>query len=473
MIPLTQWAEHFIILPSGEHIVFEDHQRLILDHCFSFDADGKLPYSVIVYSCPKKSGKTTVNAILQAYFAFNIEPPNEIITAANKREQAISRAFKELKGFIERNPVLRAEAASIIGNQVILRNGTSILAIPNDASGEAGSNHGLTCWDEIWGFVSERNRRLWDELCPVPTRKNSIRFVSTYAGYSGESALLEDLYGQVFKENGELREGVTMPLGEDLPCYAIGDLFMYWDHQAKMFWQTEEYYSSQRTSLRPNTYLRLHENRWVSSESGLFDMDRWDACTDPAHSPPLPDKAIGLYVGVDASTKRDRAAVVSIYKEDGKLKLGPKRFWQPTKADPLDLETTMEAYILELHRGYNLLRVNYDPFQFHRSAVTLAKTGLPMQEYPQTVPNLTEMGQNLYDQVHGGSVVFYPDKELRKEATVAIAKETTRGLRIAKEKTSQKIDQVVALAMAVAGAVTGVNRVFPNLRCGRWSDENL
>ena len=142
---------------------------------------------------------------------------------------------------------MRAEAASIIGNQVILRNGTSILAIPNDASGEAGSNHGLTCWDEIWGFVSERNRRLWDELCPVPTRKNSIRFVSTYAGYSGESALLEDLYGQVFKENGELREGVTMPLGEDLPCYAIGDLFMYWDHQAKMFWQTEEW---QRTALR-------------------------------------------------------------------------------------------------------------------------------------------------------------------------------------------------------------------------------
>jgi phage terminase large subunit-like protein len=98
MIHLTQWAEHFIILPSGEHIVFEDHQRLILDHCFTFNGDGKLPYSLIVYSCPKKSGKTTINAIVQAYFGYNIEAPNEIITAANKREQAISRAFREALG---------------------------------------------------------------------------------------------------------------------------------------------------------------------------------------------------------------------------------------------------------------------------------------------------------------------------------------------------------------------------------------
>jgi phage terminase large subunit-like protein len=406
MIRFTKWAEHFIILPSGEHIVFEDHQKRILDHCFSFDAEGKLPYSVIVYSCPKKSGKTTINAVVQAFFAYNVESPNEIITAANKREQAISRAFRELKGYIERNPVLLAEAANIIGNQVTLRNGTTVLAIPNDASGEAGSNHGLTCWDEIWGFVSERNRRLWDELTPVPTRKNSIRFVSTYAGFSGESALLEDLYGQVFKDTGEIREGVFMPLGDELPCFAIDGMFVYWDHEPRMPWQTASYYSSQKSSLRPNTYLRLHENRWVSSESGLFDMERWDTCVDPSHSYPLPDKRTALYVGVDASTKRDRAAVVSVYVDQGKIKLGPKRFWQPSVADPLDLEDTMESYLLELYRGYRLVRVNYDPFQFHRSAMTLAKKGLPMQEYAQTVPNLTEMGQTLYDLVQGGSITL-------------------------------------------------------------------
>ena len=142
-VKLTKWAEQNIILDDGKLIRFEPHQKKILDHCFTFNKDGKLPYSVIVYSCPKKSGKTELNAIVQAYFGYNIEPPNEIITAANKREQAISRAFKRLKVFIERNPFLNDQAQSLTGNQVTLKSGTSILAIPNDASGEAGSNHGL------------------------------------------------------------------------------------------------------------------------------------------------------------------------------------------------------------------------------------------------------------------------------------------------------------------------------------------
>ena len=33
--------------------------------------------------------------------------------------------------------------------------------------------------------------------------------------------------------------------------------------------------------LRPNAYLRLIENRWVSSDSTFVEMEWWDACIDP------------------------------------------------------------------------------------------------------------------------------------------------------------------------------------------------
>jgi phage terminase large subunit-like protein len=462
MIPLTQWAEHFIILPSGEPIRLEEHQRAILDHVFTFDERGRLPYSVIVYSCIKKSGKTTLNAVVMDYWLFNVESPNEIITVANKRDQAVARGFKEAKGFITRNPILFNEAVSIVGNHIALRNGSTLLAIPNDFSGEAGSNHGLTTWDELWGFTSERDRRLYEELTPVPTRKTSIRFISTYAGFEGESALLEDLYHEIFNLDGSLQPGIIRPLGESFPCYAKGELFVYWDHLPRMTWQTPEYYASQKAQLRLNTYLRLHENRWVSSESGLFDMDKWDACVDAGHSPPLPDKSIHLWVGVDASVKKDRSAVVSIYRDSAKVRLGPKRFWQPTAENPMDLEETMEKYLVELHRGYSLRSVYYDPYQFHRSATTLKKKGLPMVEYPQTVPNLTEIGQNIYDLVEYENIALYACKDLRLEASCAIGKETGRGIRIAKEKSTQKIDQIVALAMASNGA-TKANTFFEDL----------
>jgi len=401
--------------------------------------------------------------MLMAYWAFNVEPPNEIITAANKRDQVIARGFNELRGYIERNPALLNETEKITDRQIKLKNGTTIIAIPNDYSGESGSNHGLTTWDELWGFISERDRRLFDELTPVPTRKNSIRFITTYAGFEGESQLLEDLYHQIFDVQHNVKDGVERPLGEDFPAYAKGELFLYWDHEPRMPWQTPEYYQSQKQQLRPNTYLRLHENLWVSSEVGLFNMDKWDACVDSDHSPPLSDKSIHLYVGVDASTKKDRSAVVSVYRDGNKVKLGPKRFWQPTSSDPMDLEETMEAYLLELNRGYSLLSVKYDPFQFHRSATTLAKKGLPMEEFPQTAGNLTEMGQNLYDLVEYGNIVLFACEDVRYEATCALAKETGRGLRIVKEKSTQKIDQIVALAMAALEAVKEDGLLFPNL----------
>jgi hypothetical protein len=69
------------------------------------------------------------------------------------------------------------------------------------------------------------------------------------------------------------------------------------------------------------------------------------------------------------------------------------------------------------------------------------------------VGNLTAASQNLYELIKGGGIVVYPDDEIRLAVQRAIALETTRGWRIAKEKTSHKIDIVVALAQAALAAV--------------------
>jgi hypothetical protein len=47
-----------------------------------------------------------------------------------------------------------------------------------------------------------------------------------------------------------------------------------------------------------------------------------------------------------------------------------------------------------------------------------------------------------------------------------IGKDTGRGLRIVKEKSTQKIDQIVALAMACIDATKTGDLLFPNPRCG-------
>lgn len=451
-VNLVDFIDEFALQEDGQPLHLEDFQRAILGEAFKFGPDGCLLYRTVLYSAPKKSGKTAVNALVSLWWGFCVQPPDELIISSNDLDQAVSRVYDAARGFIERNPALRAEA-DITRNLIRLDNGTTIKAIPSDYAGEAGANQGLASFDELWGFMSERSRRLYEELTPIPTRKNSIRFISTYAGWENESLLLEELYSRIFDKQGNVKPGVNQPL-PGLPVYTIGDLFMYWDHEPRMKWQTPEYYESQRADLRLNTYLRLHENRWVSNESSFFEMDQWDACVDPEHRPPLPNPRLELWVGADASVKKDRSAVVSVYREGNMVCLGPCTSWQPTKDTPMDFEESMEKYIRMLASNYNVVEVRYDPYQFHRSATTLRGLGINMQEYPQTVGNLTDIGQVLCGVVRHRILKLYSDDEMRREASFAIAKETARGQRLVKEKSVHKIDSIVALAMAVHAAST-------------------
>ena len=134
-----------------------------------------------------------------------------------------------------------------------------------------------------------------------PTRRISLRPTTTYAGFEGESALLEDLY----------KRGLAQPLvGEDL--HAGDGLLMAWHHEPVAPWQTPEWVEQMRSQMRPNAFLRMIENRFVSSESTFVDLAWWDACVDHNAAPIFANKSLPIWVGVDASVKRDSTAIVAV-----------------------------------------------------------------------------------------------------------------------------------------------------------------
>lgn len=337
--------------------------------------------------------------------------------------------------------------------RIALSNGTEIRALAAEYAGAAGSNHGLTSWDELWAYTLEASRRLWEELTPVPTRRNSIRVVTTYAGFEGESDLLWSLYKDGVGAD-EHPEGRAKRLHPTLPLWLNREarLLVYWDHQPRMPWQTAAYYGTQRRTLRPGTYLRLHENRWTSAASTFLTPELWDPFVDAKHRPVLSTRDFDVTVGVDASTKGDTSAVVAVGRKDDRLVLVRHRIWKPTAAEPLDIEATVEAEIRELHAQYRVRQVLCDPYQLHRSIATLRGAGIAIQEFPQTTANITLMGQTLLDLLRGRNLTLYADDDLRAQALNTVAVETVRGWRIAKEKSSRKIDAIVALAMACVSA---------------------
>jgi phage terminase large subunit-like protein len=125
------------------------HQREILRAAFTFDASGLLPWSTLIYSATKKSGKSLVNAVLTLWWAFTQESPNEIYVLANDEEQAQSRAFAAMAKILRNNPDPATSARSIGRGRIVLSNGTELKALASDFAGSAGSNHGLTSWDEL------------------------------------------------------------------------------------------------------------------------------------------------------------------------------------------------------------------------------------------------------------------------------------------------------------------------------------
>ncbi len=429
------------------------HQREVLKLAFAFDENGRLPWDTVIYSCPKKSGKTTINAAVTCWWGFTQEPPNELLIVANDLDQATARVFRSLVGILQRNPELAA-SVEIQARLIPWRNGTTATAISSDWASGGGSNHGLESRDELWAVISEAGRRLYDELTSVPTRTNSVRFASTYSGLEGESELLYEQY-KLGVGTDEHPDGQGERLHPELPIYGNRQarVFVYWDHEPRMPWQTPEYYVAQRRTLRPATFLRLHENRWTAAESVFLTPDLWDGCVDRELTPLLPNEEDDVYVGGDAAPKNEASAGVGVRRDGDKLVLAVHRIWRPSPNEPLDFEQTIEQFLRDLHERYRVRAIFCDPYQLHRSIMTLKGAGLKIQEYPQTTGNVTAMGQCLYDLLVGRNLRLYPSDQLREQALSVVAVETTRGWRLAKEKASRKIDAIVALAMACVAAL--------------------
>ena len=190
------FTETVLVNPETEKpFVLYAEQKRFLRTAFTLTPDGTLPFPEVVFAAPKKSGKTTLAAWALLYVVCAIGGRGaEGYCIANDFEQAQSRVFAAAVRIVRASPLLY-RAARITSNQILFAStGASITALASEYAGAAGSNPSIVVFDELWGYTSERARRLWDEMVPVPTRKVSLRLTVTYAGFAGESDLLEELY---------------------------------------------------------------------------------------------------------------------------------------------------------------------------------------------------------------------------------------------------------------------------------------
>lgn len=469
---------------TAELLKLVDYQKDILTVIWTPDADGYYPYSEVTWSQPKKNGKTQIAGAVGAWFAENVEPPNMIYTMASNQEQSAGLIFNALIPSIE---ALGGQTpnTTLSVPLIVMPNGTTIRAIPNNYAGQAGGSYGLTLWSELWTYKSERDRRLWEEMPPVPTRKTSVRWVETYAGFQNESDLLIDQFSRIFgttRSDGtrvpDFTERQIQKNAEPVPglehitsksgrpsCWHIPSegFFLFWDDQIRGPWITEKYIAQQKAGNRHSTYVRLWENKWQTSEGTFIEPNLWDDAVT------LDGEEMGpMVLAGDASQRNDTTALVGVEKrkvkifgeEQERYRVRLVRVWDPEGAD-IDLDDTIAAYVERIYRmGLLVGAFRYDPFQMHQVAVNLRKRGVPCMEFNQGQDRL-KADTFLWKLFNDRSIDVYDQTVLESHVKGANAKEyENEQIRIIKGVASEanKVDAAVALSMACWAASGRIQR---------------
>ncbi len=220
------WAEdHFRIEETEEPIILARHQKSALRYLLQRDDDGAFKFKTIIYSEPKKGGKTTISGAVIRWAAETWGKFGEIYCVGNDAEQARERGYKMMSQSIQLEPGFRpsgqAAGSGILRGKWIVKSkeaycittGTKVKAVAADYKGEAGANPVLTVWTDVWGIIHKDANRFWAEMAPSPTREHSIRWVETYAGYEGESELLWTLYESTVLNGRQITAGELGDVG--------------------------------------------------------------------------------------------------------------------------------------------------------------------------------------------------------------------------------------------------------------------
>lgn len=467
---------------EGKLILFPRHRR-IMDKALEITPEGRFRYQTVLYSDIKKTAKTALSASVGAWYAEVSRPGTEIYVIANSLEQGEGRVMRDLKFHFEKRLLEKGSGYCKIGQYKIeLHNGTFIQVLAQSFRSAAGSRHALTLWDELWGATGEFDRRMWDEMVPIPTIPMSLRWVSSYAGFENESELLWDLYlSGVGTDEHPKGKGTPLEGMEDLPIWTNGDTITYWSHESDLPWYTKEYLDKQAEHERPAAFLRLFLNQWVTSHEEFIPVEWWDRAAKAYEGPATlwiqhPFSTFPITIAVDAGIRKDSTALVGVGYESSRGKLGVvfHKIWKPSSGDPVDLEATVEKELIALYNRFNIASIVYDPTHLLTIMMRLSRLGLPTKVFDQTVPNMTSASQVLYDLLKSNNLEAYPDDELRRHIQMSVAETTARGFRIVKTKSRRThfIDGAIALAMACHECVSngGVDISVPVIIESPFSD---
>lgn len=480
-LPITQGSL------AGTKLVLRDWQWEFLEAVYAEDENGQRPVRTAVLSMARKNGKTQLVAGLGLCHLLGPEAESrgEVYAAANDKQQS-GKTFMEMVAILDEHPELDARVNVVKFSKRIevlhgQGKGSIFQALSADASTKQGLSPSFTIYDEL-GTAPKRD--LYEALdTAMGARDNPLLCViSTQA--ANDHAVMSELVDYGHKVNSGEVEDPSFHMTffgagtDDDPWHpdtwamanpALGDFRSLEDVERQAA-------QARRIPSKEQAFRNLILNQRVDAHVRFLAKAEWDANGGEVDYAALSGRE--CWGGLDLSQSRDLTAFVLVFPDDrGGFDVLP-RFFLPEqgireKAEldrvPYDLwakqgfltlipgavvdPSYVAEAIAEASQEFKIQRIAYDRWRMEYLKKELDRLGadLPIEPFGQGFKEMGFAVDKLERLVAEAMLQHAGNPILTFCASNAVIEMDPAGNRkLAKNKSSGRIDGMVALAMALA-----------------------
>lgn len=488
---VCRFIETFCIHSKGQWAgqpfkLMEWQRRDILEPLFGWvDAEGRRRYRTAAIFTPKKNGKSTLLSALALYFLFaDGEPGAEVYSAAADRFQAGIIA-RECFALARSSPFLSKTLEVVESrNTIVHRKSYSRYSVLSGDNFRAeGINASAILFDELH---AQRDRRLFDALRYAgAARRASLLISISTAGFDrGPNAIWWDQWQYAERVQADPSVDPTF-FGKVYAAPEQAEPEKYFDPK---LWRlanpslgvtiSEKSFAADAAEARArpaslNSWLRYRLNVPTQSDVRWFSPETWAAGNKP---PPVPLAGRQCWLGLDLASTYDITALVALFPDpsgDGTFDVDCRFFVPRKNAAERELKDRI-PYAQWLREGhiigtdgdicdYGVVREHIRQYAAAHQVMGLAAD---RWNAAATMTQVQGDGIEVYGFSQGFGAMSAPSKlletlvvgrKLRHQSpvlswmagNVAVQEDANGNIRPSKKASTEKIDGIVALCMAL------------------------
>ncbi len=461
---------------GGKAFVLEQWQKDYVGKLFGTMNGDVRQYRTSLLAIPRKNGKSTLCAGIALKLMFDGEPGAEIYSCAADRDQA-RLVFEMAKVCVENSPKLRSRLRVFRNSIVREDTHTTYKAL----SAEAFTKHGLNAHGIIFDELhAQPDRELWDVMTTsTGARRQPLCVAITTAGYDRKSICWEIWRYALAVRDGAIKDSTFLPA-----IYAA---------EAADDWTAEDTWRKANPNLgvsvklddlrvrckraqdmpsEENTFKRLHLNMWTEQDTRFLQMSHWAQGDKPC---PVMLDGRECFGGLDLATTYDTTCFCLLFPLDDGTFWAEPHFWIPednmrdrvkrdrvpydvwAKAGKLHLTPgnvtdfdKVRADIVALSKKYNIRQVAIDRWNAHQITGQLQGDGINVLGFGQGYGSMSSPTAALEAAVVGGKLLHGGHPVLAWQASnVAVQSDHQGNKKPSKAKSTERIDGIVALIMAL------------------------